>query len=812
MNTTQQPSPVASHDDPALLLAVRGMTCAACVSRVERALRKVPGVAQAQVNFATETASVVLASAADEALVPDAARLIAAIEAAGYHAQLQEADHPLADEHASWWSVWGAVCLGALASVPLMLPMLWGDHHFWPAWVQFALATPVQFGLGARFYRAGWAALRDGSGNMDQLVALGTSAAWGLSVWLWWQHGLAPASGAHGHAVGGMLGAMPDATQTALYFESSAVVITLVLLGKALEARAKRQTTLAIRSLQSLRPDTVRRLGPQGEVEVPLAQVLVGDVLVVMPGARVPCDGLVQEGGSHVDESLLTGEPLPVAKHVGDRLTGGAINAEGRLLMRVTAVGGQTMLAHIIRRVVEAQASKAPIQRVVDRVSAVFVPTVLVIALLTGLGWWLAGQGAEVALIRAVAVLVIACPCALGLATPAAIMAGTGAAARQGILIQDPQALEVAHRVQLVAFDKTGTLTQGQPRLLDWAVALGTGLSREQALQFAAALQRGSEHPLARAVQAAADGLPADPLRATQSRAVPGRGIEGVVPVVGAEAIPAAWAGSWCLGSPRWMQELTGQDAPADVAEAAARWSADGATVSWLLHAPAAWRSDDGKEVGKEAGGDGNEARGWQVVAALAFGDALKPGAAQAVARLHALGVRTVIVSGDSRQAAQAIARQVGIQEVIAEVLPGDKADHIRRLQRDANGRAVTVAMVGDGLNDAPALAAADIGMAMANPQGGTDVAMQAAGITLMRGDPMLVPAALEVSRRTSRKIWQNLGWAFGYNVIGIPLAALGGLNPMLAGAAMALSSVSVVSNALWLSRWRPPAALGPST
>jgi Cu+-exporting ATPase len=260
------------------------------------------------------------------------------------------------------------------------------------------------------------------------------------------------------------------------------------------------------------------------------------------------------------------------------------------------------------------------------------------------------------------------------------------------------------------------------------------------------------------------------------------------------------------------MQELTGQDAPADVAEAAARWSADGATVSWLLHAPAAWRSDDGKEVGKEAGGDGNEARGWQVVAALAFGDALKPGAAQAVARLHALGVRTVIVSGDSRQAAQAIARQVGIQEVIAEVLPGDKADHIRRLQRDANGRAVTVAMVGDGLNDAPALAAADIGMAMANPQGGTDVAMQAAGITLMRGDPMLVPAALEVSRRTSRKIWQNLGWAFGYNVIGIPLAALGGLNPMLAGAAMALSSVSVVSNALWLSRWRPPAALGPST
>lgn len=810
MNAIEPPLSVVPRDDPAFLLAVRGMTCAACVNRVERALRKVPGVAQAQVNFATETASVVLAPAVAEVPLPDAARLIAAIEAAGYHAQLQEADHPLADEHASWWSVWGAVSVGALASVPLMLPMLWGDHHFWPAWVQFALATPVQFGLGARFYRAGWAALRDGSGNMDQLVALGTSAAWGLSVWLWWQHGQAPASGVHSHTAG----AMPDTMPPALYFESSAVVITLVLLGKALEARAKRQTTLAIRSLQSLRPDTVRRLGPQGEVEVPLAQVLVGDVLVVMPGARVPSDGLVQEGGSHVDESLLTGEPLPVAKNVGDRLTGGAINAEGRLLMRVTAVGGQTMLAHIIRRVVEAQASKAPIQRVVDRVSAVFVPTVLVIALLTGMGWWLAGQAVDVALIRAVAVLVIACPCALGLATPAAIMAGTGAAARQGILIQDPQALEVAHRVQLVAFDKTGTLTQGRPRLLDWAVASGTGLSREQALRFAAALQRGSEHPLARAVLTAAEGLSGEALRAEQLRAVPGRGIEGWVPLVGADAMPSAWAGSWCLGSPRWMLELTGQDAPADVAEAAARWSADGATVSWLLHAPAALRSEDGQAVGKEVGGvgDGGEAPNWQIVAALAFGDALKPGAAQAVARLHALGVRTVIISGDSRQAAQAIARQVGIQEVMAEVLPGDKADDIRRLQRDAQGRAVTVAMVGDGLNDAPALAAADIGMAMANPQGGTDVAMQAAGITLMRGDPMLVPAALEVSRRTSRKIWQNLGWAFGYNVIGIPLAAFGGLNPMWAGAAMALSSVSVVSNALWLSRWRPQAAPGPST
>ncbi|MCH8178264.1 MAG: copper-translocating P-type ATPase [Proteobacteria bacterium] len=800
------------------------MTCAACVNRVERALRKVPGVAQAQVNFATETASVALAPAAVDSAAPTPQQLVAAIEAAGYHAQVQQTDQPLADEHASWWSVWGAVCLGLLASVPLALPMLWGDHHFWPAWVQFALATPVQFGLGARFYRAGWAALRDRSGNMDQLVALGTSAAWGLSVWLWWQHaasGGAGAGSAHAHGA---------TAAPALYFESSAVVITLVLLGKALEARAKRQTTLAIRALQALRPDTVRRLGPQGEVEVPLAQVVVGDVLVVMPGARVPLDGTVREGSSHVDESLLTGEPLPVARHVGDRLTGGAINAEGRLLMTVTAVGGQTMLAHIIRRVVEAQAAKAPIQRVVDRVSAVFVPVVLGVALLTGLGWWLAGVGVDVALIRAVAVLVIACPCALGLATPAAIMAGTGAAARQGILIQDPQALEVAHRVQLVAFDKTGTLTQGQPRLLGWAVRSGGPADQAQALQIAAALQRGSEHPLAKAVldvaaQAGEASVPGAvpmpmpmPMPMQDLRAVPGRGIEGRLAGraagQGADPVPnplsdlgaapgtgdatAALAGRWCLGSPRWMQERAQTLPPDDaLAEAARRWAGDGATVSWLLHAPEA-----AEAVGADTRTD--TGRGWQVVAAMAFGDALKPEAAEAVARLHALGVRTAMISGDSRLAAEAVARQLGIQEVVAEVLPGDKADHIHRLQRDAQGRPVTVAMVGDGLNDAPALAAADIGMAMANPQGGTDVAMQAAGITLMRGDPLLVPGALEVSRRTSRKIWQNLGWAFGYNVIGIPLAALGGLNPMLAGAAMALSSVSVVSNALWLSRWRP--------
>jgi Cu+-exporting ATPase len=756
-----------------LQLAVRGMTCAACVGRVERALRKVPGVQDAQVNFATEVASVTMTSGTP---VEASQALVAAIEDAGYHAQLQSAEAVLVDEVQPWWQVWGAVLIGVALSLPLLLPMFWGAHHFWPAWVQFALATPVQFGLGARFYKAGWAALKDGSGNMDQLVALGTSAAWGLSCWLWWSHAQSEHAGHHA----------PD-----LYFESAAVVITLVLLGKALEARAKRQTTAAIRALQSLRPDTVCRLGPQGEVTVPLAQVLVGDTLVVRPGERIPSDGLVIEGSSHVDEAMLTGEPLPVSKTQGDRLTGGAVNAEGRLVMQVTAVGGQTMLAQIIRRVVDAQASKAPIQRVVDRVSAVFVPAVLVIALLTGLGWWLHGLGAEAALIRAVAVLVIACPCALGLATPAAIMAGTGAAARQGILIKDPQALETAHHVQVVAFDKTGTLTQGHPRLTDWQVPADAPESwnKALALRIAAALQSGSEHPLAKAVLDVANAAPSvdgDVIKASDIQAVPGRGIQATL-------ASSEWAGQWGLGSTRWMREQTDVAASSTSQEQglqaqAQQWASGGATVSWLMFKP------DGAA----------EADRWRVMAVMAFGDEIKPGAAQAVARLHALGVQTVMISGDNRGAAESMARQLGIKQVMAEVLPSDKADHIQRLQTGPSRQRQIVAMVGDGLNDAPALAAADVGMAMANPEGGTDVALQAAGITLMRGDPMLVPAALEISRRTSAKIWQNLAWAFGYNIIGIPLAAFGGLNPMLAGAAMALSSVSVVTNALWLSRWRP--------
>ncbi|RZL08768.1 MAG: cation-translocating P-type ATPase [Rubrivivax sp.] len=516
MNTPIPPPGTTSL--PPLQLAVRGMTCAACVSRVERALGRVPGVARAQVNFATEMAFVDWAPDA----APDAPALVEAVRKAGYDANEQPAETLDLTQAQPWWRVWGPALLGLAAGLPLLAPMLMGLHHFWPAWFQFALATPVQFVLGARFYKAGWAALRDRSGNMDQLVAVGTSAAWGLSCWVWWRGGMD------------------------LYFESSTLVIALVLLGKALEARAKRQTTAAIRALQALRPDTVRRLGPEGEVEVPLAQVLVGDLLAVRPGERIPSDGVVSDGEGDVDESMLTGEPLPVRKVPGDAVTGGSINAESRLLLRVTAVGGQTMLAQIIRRVTEAQAGKAPIQQVVDRVSAVFVPAVMIVALLTAMGWWWAGLGPEAALVRAVAVLVIACPCALGLATPAALMAGTGSAARQGILIKDPQALELAHRVQLVAFDKTGTLTLGRPRLVEWQVLPGQQARwGDRALAIAAALQSGSEHPLARAViDAAADRAQVDASavgdgtgrsahreaeQVSGLRTEAGRGVEGVL-------------------------------------------------------------------------------------------------------------------------------------------------------------------------------------------------------------------------------------------------------------------------------------------
>ncbi|MDU9394225.1 heavy metal translocating P-type ATPase [Pseudomonas sp. zfem002] len=717
-------------------LNIGGMTCASCAGRVERALNKLPGVQSVSVNLASERAHVEVLGQLDSAT------LIAAVERAGYSASLPRTDTASSDEgdrrlrNERW-----AVALAVLLALPLVLPMLlqpFGIAWMLPAWAQFALATPVQFILGARFYVAAWKAVRAGAGNMDLLVALGTSAGYGLSLYEWAQ---------------AMPGMMPH-----LYFEASAVVIALVLLGKYLESRAKRQTASAIRALEALRPERALQVVDGVERDVPISALRLDDLVLVKPGERFPVDGEVVEGQSHADEALISGESLPVPKQPGDRVTGGAINGEGRLLVRTLALGTETVLARIIRLVEDAQAAKAPIQKLVDRVSQVFVPAVLVLALLTLIGWWLAGATLEVALINAVAVLVIACPCALGLATPTAIMAGTGVAARHGILIKDAEALERAHAVNRVVFDKTGTLTSGSPRIVHHHALDGDDA---QLLQQAGALQRGSEHPLAKAVldACAEQGLDVPDIRDSQS--LTGRGIAGSLD--GREL---------ALGNRRLLDESGLQ--PGELADSARTWEAEGRTLSWLIE-----RSPQPRVLGL-----------------FAFGDSLKPGAGQAVRQLAERNISSHLLTGDNRGSAAVVAQALGIADVHAEVVPADKAAEVAALKKTG-----VVAMVGDGINDAPALAAADIGIAMG---GGTDVAMQAAGITLMRGDPRLVPAALEISRKTYAKIRQNLFWAFIYNLIGIPLAAFGLLNPVLAGAAMALSSVSVVSNALLLKTWKP--------
>jgi Cu+-exporting ATPase len=711
-------------------LDVTGMSCASCVGRVEKALRAVPGVIDATVNLATERATVHTAPGG-----PPVEQLIAAVDKAGYAASVH--DVPVAAEAQALLSEPMEIAIAAVLTIPLLVPMLAdlaGVHLMLPAWVQFALATPVQFWIGARFYRGAWKALRAGAGNMDLLVALGTSAAYGLSLYQWL--GLA---------------------QAHLYFEAAAVVITLVRLGKWLETRAKRQTTEAIRALQALRPDTARVRVNGAETLRPIGLLRVGDEVVVRPGERIPMDGMVLEGASHADESMLTGESLPVTKTVSSQVVGGSVNGEGLLVVRATAIGAETVLARIIRAVESAQAAKAPIQRLVDRVSAVFVPVIVVIAAITLAAWWAIGGDWSVGLINAVAVLVIACPCALGLATPTAIMAGTGVAARRGILIKDAEALELLHGVQVVAFDKTGTLTIGKPRL---TAHLAVDGDHAALLALAAAVQQGSEHPLARAVDTAARdaGLPVAPATAITAHA--GLGVSATVG--GIELI---------LGNRRMLERhgiVPGLEAQASAREQA------GDTVSWLAQTAPQPR----------------------LLGLLAFGDTIKPESAEAVRRLRAAGIRTVMLTGDNAGAARHIATQLGIDEVHAQVMPEDKAARVAALRQGGE----RVAMVGDGINDAPALAAADIGIAMG---GGTDVAMHAAGVTLMRGDPGLLVDAIDISRRTYSKIRQNLFWAFIFNVVGVPLAALGMLNPMIAGAAMAFSSVTVVSNALLLKRWK---------
>jgi Cu+-exporting ATPase len=677
-------------------------------------LNRVPGVTHASVNLATERALVVGAH-------PDLAALIRAVEKAGYGASEVQPEAPPADPAPKDRHDRRILIASAILSAPLLIGMA-VPALMLPPWAQFVLASIVQFGFGARFYRAGWNAARALSGNMDLLVALGTSAAWGLSTW--------------------MLLTQPQAH--ALYYESSALLITFVLGGKYLEARARRGTAAAIAALMRLRPDTARVERGGSVIEIPIDQVRVGDRVIVRPGERIPVDGAILAGSAAIDASMLTGESLPVEHVPGDVVAAGTIATDGQLTIETTAIGAETILARIVRVVETAQETKPPVQRLADRVSAVFVPVVLVIAAITLAGWLLAGATVSAGILNAVSVLVIACPCALGLATPTAIMAGTGVAARHGILIRDAAALEQARSVRIVAFDKTGTLTLGKPRL--------ASIEPADRLADAAALLAGSEHPLAEAVRQAATGLALPAV--SGFRAIPGMGCAGAIE-----------GRSLVLGNARLMAEHCIAVPPAAQSEQ---------TLSYL----------------------GQTGPAPALLATLGFTDTIKPGAARAIGRLHAMGLRTVMLTGDAEPAARAVARQVGIKEVQAGILPAAKAEAVARLRQQG-----AVTMVGDGINDAPALAAADIGIAMGT---GTDVAMQTAGITLMRGDLDLVADAIDISRRTVGKIRQGLFWAFAYNVLGIPLAALGYLSPLVAGAAMALSSVSVVSNALLLLRRRP--------
>ncbi len=716
-------------------LQISGMTCASCSSRLQRLLSDLPWVERAVVNLATERATITAPSGMFEL-----EQAMATVNRAGFEATVAETtveqrareEQRIARRNRQELL---RLLISILLTLPLAIPMLlmpFGIDLALPPWAQFVLATPIQFWIGWRFYSGAFKSLRGGAGNMDLLVVLGTSAAWGLSSWVTF-------SGS-GH----------------LYFEASAMVITLVMLGKWMEGRAKRSATSAIRALMDLRPEIARVERDGVAIEVPVESVHRDELVVIRPGERVPVDGVITQGASQLNESMLTGESMPVVKEGGDSVTGGSINGDGMLRVRVTAVGAESTLARIIRLVENAQASKAPVERLADRIVAIFVPLVLVVALLAFAGWWLFAADMETAFLAAVSVLVIACPCALGLATPTAIMVGTGVAARRGILIKDVEALEQAHRSNTVVFDKTGTLTEGSPRMTGLVAANG---NTQGLLQLAASAQQGSEHPLAQAVLAHAAEEGVELLPIDEFSSLPGRGL---LAQVGGRSI--------LIGSRRLMVEHgVGIDALASTVDGL---EAEGETILWVA------------EQGVES----------ICLGYILVNDPLRSGMRKLVDTLEQRGLQVVMLTGDSRHAAQAVAAEAGIRQVVAEVLPEDKAAEVERL-RAAGQR---VAMVGDGVNDAPAMAVADVGIAMGS---GTDVAMHTAGVTLMRPDPGLLLDALDISGATYNKIRQNLFWALIYNVIAIPLAAFGLLNPVIAGAAMAMSSVSVVTNSLLLRR-----------
>lgn len=722
-------------------LAIQGMTCAACSSRLETVLSRLPEVQQARVNLATERATLILQQPATPSTLD---KLQLTVRQAGFQSTAihnRQQQFQQAQQHAQRQDrqTRSQLLAALLLTVPLMLPMLTSllaIPFTLSAEVQFLLATPIQFGLGWRFYQGGFRALRAKAGNMDVLVALGTSAAWGLSTWL----------------------TFFTANPHHLYFEASAMVITLVLLGKWLEGRSKQQAASAIQALIQHQPDQATIQRGEQWIQVPVDTVKIHEVVLVKPGEQVPVDGMIVEGHSQLDESLITGESLPVARHPGSAVIAGSLNGDGLLRIQTTQVGEDSTLSRMITLIEQAQTSKAPIQQLVDTVANIFVPIVVVIALLAFGGWWYWADSLSTAFVAAVSVLVVACPCALGLATPTAIMVGTGIGARLGILIKDVQTLERLHRINCIVFDKTGTLTEGHPQVSQILAVTGPV---ETCLQAIASAQQGSAHPLAKAIvqYAQAQNLPLLPFTEVISHA--GQGISATVnqqPLI--------------IGSVLWLQQHH-----IAIAE---HWHQQAQTLEQQGHT-LVWAGNTNTQ---------------QLLAIVALQDPLKP---QALPTLQTLQqqyhLKTVLLTGDNQATAQLIGQQLGIDQVIAEVLPAQKLAVIQDLQRQG----YCVAMVGDGINDAPALAAADVGIAMGT---GSDVAMHTANITLMRGDPQLIPLALALSAATHRKIWQNLFWAFIYNVIALPLAAFAVLNPMIAGAAMAFSSVSVVMNSLQLNRW----------
>lgn len=723
-------------------IKIEGMTCASCVGRVEKKLNSNEYISEVAVNLATEKGQI---QYNESKVKPE--EIISLVKDAGYEAYLVTKNSSQTSQKSKERKLRterNILIFASVLTIPLVIPMffmLFGVNFHINAWVQLLLATPVQFYIGARFYRSAWGALKNKSGNMELLVAIGTSAAYFLSLYLILKN----------------LDQL-DYKTVHLYFESSSVIITLILLGKYMESKAKMQTTEAIRALQKLRPETANIEIKNGEIaEKNINEISIGEIVVIKSGERVPLDAEIIDGETEVDESMVTGESIPVSKKVGDTVIGGSINADGIIKAKVSSIGAETVLAKIIRLVEEAQAEKAPIQRVVDRVSFYFVPIVVVIALITfGLTFFLQSN-VETAILNAVAVLIIACPCALGLATPTSIMVGTGQAAKSGILIKNSEALELAHSINVVAFDKTGTLTEGKPAVNEIKYF---DKNSEFIDSLLLSIQSNSEHPLGKALVNYLEQKGVRKIEISGIKTLRGKGIEAKVKNE-----------KYLIAS---KKAFTGKDLPENIKNFITEKEKSGETVSLLI--------EDSEN---------------KVLCAFSFIDKLKVKSKQAIQELKKLGVKPILISGDNKGSVTKVASELKIEEFYYEVLPEEKSEVIKELKKKYK----IVSMVGDGVNDAPALALSDVGFAMST---GTDVAMHSAEITLMRGNPLLIPDAISISNATYSKVKQNLFWAFFYNIVGIPLAAFGFLNPMIAGGAMALSSVSVLSNSLLLKKWMP--------